>query len=231
MIDKIVYTYWTNGGTDYKLGFLNTDNMLHVFRKSIEEAYKQVSTVVVYCDQEGYDFLFDKIDPDFVIVDYSQYEFDSRYWNFPKLITYNLQEEPFLHVDIDAIVFNFDKEGDVVSESKRGVYYDTSIYPSLEDKKELLTYFKGWLTCSGILGGNNTTIFKDLFEEVKETVKNKDSYIILPKTRMIIEEVVLSSLINKNNITVSYLSKENNDFTHYWGEDKQQNFINYVNSK
>ena len=228
MIDKIVYTYWTNGGTNYKLGFLNTENMLNVFNKSIESSYKLVSKVIIYCDQFGYDFLYDKVNADFVIIDYSNYKFDSRYWNFPKLITYNLQEEPFLHIDIDAIVYNFDKTAEVVSESKRGVAYDTSVYPSFEDKSELLSYFNGWLTCSGVLGGNNTNIFKELFNEVKETVTNKERYIILGKTRMIIEEVVISCLINKNNTQVVYLDKqkENPDYTHYWGVDKQINFIN-----
>jgi len=227
MINKIVYTYWTNGGIDYKLGFLNTENMLHVFNKSIEASYNLVDTVVVYCDQKGFDFLQGKVDADFVVVDYSQYTFDSRYWNFPKLITYKLQTEPFLHVDIDAIVYNFDKTASVVSEFKRGVAYDTGIYPSLEDKSELFTHFKGWLTCSGILGGNNLSLFQELFNEVKETVKNEEGYIIYPHTRMIVEEVVISSLINKNNITVSYLNKKEGDFIHYWGEEKQQNFIGY----
>ena len=227
MIDKIVYTYWTNKGTNYKLGFLNTDNLLIVFKKSIEESYKLVNNVVVYCDKEGYSFLYNKIDVKFIIVDYSKYEFDSRYWNFPKIITYNLQKEPFLHIDIDAIVYTFDKNAEIISECKRGVAYDTALYPSLENKKDLLSNFDGWLTCSGILGGNNIEVFKKLFNEVKETVKNKESYLILPKTRMIIEEVVISALINKNKLNVVYLNKKNKDFIHYWGEEKQQNFVEY----
>ena len=225
MIDKIIYTYWTNGGTNYKLGFLNVENMIYIFNKSVKESYKLVKTVVIYCDQYGYDFLYNKIDADFIVIDYSQYEFDTRYWNFPKIISYNLQNEPFLHVDIDAIIYKLDKNAEVISEMQRGVFYDTSLYPSLEDKKELLSHFNGWLTCSGILGGNNIQIFKELFNEVKETVKNEEKYYIYPKTRMIIEEVMISALINKNNINVTYLNKKEKDFIHYWGEEKQINFL------
>jgi len=225
MIDKIIYTYWTNGGNDYKLGFLNTDNMLHVFKKSITSSKNLVTNVVVYCDQHGYDFLYGKIDTELVVIDYSLYRFDSRYWNFPKLITYNLQTEPFLHIDIDAVVYKFDKTAEVVSEYKRGVAYDISMYPSLENKQHILKYFNGWLTCSGVLGGNNLDIFKELFNEVKDTVINSDGYIILDKTRMIIEEVMISSLIAKNDLKVSYLGKKGEDYIHYWGVEKQVNFI------
>lgn len=225
MIDKIIYTYWTNGGTNYKLGFLNPENMLYIFNKSVQQSYKLVKNVVIYCDQYGYDFLYGKINADFIVIDYTNYEFDTRYWNFPKIISYNLQNEPFLHIDIDAIVYKFDKNAEVISEMKRGVFYDTSLYPSLEDKKELLSYFNGWLTCSGILGGNNIEIFKKLFNEVKETVKNEEKYSIYPKTRMIIEEVMVSAILNKNNINVTYLKKIEKDFIHYWGEEKQINFL------
>ena len=223
MIDKIVYTYWTNGGTNYKLGFLDVENMLFIFRNSINNSKKLVSKVEIYTDQFGYDFLKKEGFENMIIVNYADYKFDSRYWNFPKLITYKLQTEPFLHVDIDASITDFDKSADVVSEAKRGVAYDTSVYPSLEDKSNLLSHFDGWLTCSGILGGNNLSIFQDLFNEVKETVQNKDKYIILDKTRMVIEEIVISCLINKNKIKASYLNKK--DYTHYWGIDKQINFV------
>lgn len=229
MINKIVYTYWTNKGVDFKLGFLNKEIMLHVFNKSIEQSKKLVNKVVVYCDKEGYEFLKDKLQVEFYVVDYSFYEFDTRYWNFPKLITYNLQNEPFLHVDIDALVYDFDKTASIVSECRRGVLFDRGIYPSNEDKKDLLSNFNGWLTCSGILGGINIIVFKKLFKEVEETVKNKDNYTIFPITRMIIEEVVISCLIKKYNLKVKYLNKEKGDYIHYWGEDKLQNFITYNN--
>jgi len=225
MINKIVYTYWTNKGIDYKLGFLNVENMLAVFKKSIEQSYKLVDKVEVYCDQEGYDFLLGKIRAVLIVVDYSKYDFDSRYWNFPKIITYNLQEEPFLHIDIDAIVYNFDRSAEVVSEMKRGVAYDRSLYPSHEDKKELLSHFNGWLTTSGLLGGNNLELFKQLFKEVEVTVKNKDKWVILTVTRMVIEEVVISALISKMKLNVSYLDKEEGDYIHYWGKEKEINFL------
>ncbi len=229
MIDKIVYTYWTNGGTDYKLGFLNTENMLHIFNKSIEQSKKLVSKVVVYCDKEGYDLLHGNIKADLILVDYSLYRFDTRYWNFPKIITYNMQDEPFLHIDIDAIVYKFDKEAAIVSEQKRGVAFDTGMYPASDRKQELLNHFTGWLTCSGVLGGNNIDVFKELFNEVKTTVPNEGGFKIGDKTRLVVEEVVLSSLIAKHNITVSYLGERNKDYIHFWGAEKQLNFIENVN--
>jgi len=89
MIDRIVYTYWTNGGTDYKLGFLNTENMLYVFNKSIEASYKLVSKVVVYCDKEGYDLLHGNIKAELVLVDYSLYRFNSNYFFSEKYSSIN----------------------------------------------------------------------------------------------------------------------------------------------
>jgi hypothetical protein len=201
--------------------------MLYILNKSIEASYNLVSKVVIYCDREGYEFLTDKVTADLVLVDYSLYDFDSRYWNFPKLLTYYLQEEPFLHVDIDAIVLEFDPKAEIVSEAKRGVAYDLALYPS-NTRPDVLSFFKGSLTCSGILGGNNLLVFKELFETVLEAVANKDGFIVTDKSRMVIEEVIISSIISKYNIPVSYLGYENRGikYIHFWGEDKQKNFIN-----
>jgi len=199
MIDKLIYTYWTNSGENFTSGFYDEDSFLSVFFSSLNKAKKFFNEVVIYTDVEGKQFLESKnVVADFIVVDYNSYNFNKKYWNFPKLITYNLQTEPFLHIDMDLVLLEKPDglSSSVVCEMVRGLTHfkrELSFLP-----KVVLKNYTTRNICSGLLGGD-PKIFKTLFKVSSQLVKNKTqdvSFINLYG----IEEIVLSSICKKNDI-------------------------------
>ena len=210
-MDRLCYTYYTGKGANYLSGFHTTESFLQIAKRSVEQARKFFPEVLIYTDEEGKLFLQQEgFDVDFCIVDYDSYEWNKGFWSFPKLITYNLQDRPFLHIDMDVIL-----------ESKP----TNSDCPLICEKVRPLVMFSSrrkWLPpvvqanyspnniCSGILGGN-PEIFKKLFSVSSQLVKNRDNHISFDMV-MGIEEIVLTAICKLNGISPQAIDCV---FTHY----------------
>ena len=213
MINRAVYTYCTNQGNNLLCGFYDEDSFVDTFKESLEKAHLYFDTVVVYADQEGVDFLTSKgINESFAVVDYSSYDYDRGYWNFPKLITYNLQSERFIHIDTDFILEeqpdNLDKE--IVCEKLRGLVIPQRTLKFLP--KSVLKYYNPSNICSGLLGGN-PNIFKTLYNVASVLVKPKNQNLSFENLYGI-EEILLGAICKKNNITPFGITTE---YTHLQG--------------
>ena len=221
MIQRAVYTYWTNNGSKYVCGFPTEQHFESIFNQSLYNSNQFFDEVVVYTDEKGAEKLEElQIDCQKVIIDYSEYDFDTRFWNFPKLITYSLQTVPFVHIDIDLIL----KENplldcDIVSEMNRGAVILSSDYKFLG--KEIYSEYDPLLICSGLLGGNNVDVFKELYEIASEKVKleNTINLNVTFNKLVAIEEIILTILKNRQGLNVQYL---NTEFEHYQGSKKSK---------
>ena len=221
MIERLVYTYYTAKGSNLLAGFHSTESMIKTFKESLENSKKFFTKVVVYTDLEGSKFLSSQgVDCEMVIVDYDDYEWNKLFWCFPKLITYNLQNEPFLHLDIDFILHDKPKnlEDRVLCEKIRGLVMlsrDRSFLP-----KEILDNYTPNNICSGALGGD-PLVFKKLFDVSSVLVKNKSKDISFNHV-FAIEEIVLTSLCKMNNIEPKPI---NCTFTHYQGSESKMEIL------
>lgn len=215
MINKVCYTYWTNSGKKYNCGFRKFDIFLNFFKISIKKSQEYFDNVVIYTDQEG----CDKLNPEisgvtYEVVDYSTYNFDERFWNFPKIITYSMQNEPFIHIDCDAVFIENPGEltSGVVTEKTRGtLILKKDVFPLLppEIKKHVE------IICSGLLGGNNIEVFKDLLEIAEDSIIERDFDKVNFNNLVAIEEIALTHLVHRDEISFEELSSD--CFIHFQG--------------
>jgi len=215
MINKVCYTYWTNGGEKYNCGFKKFDIFLSFFKISVEQSLEYFSDVVIYTDQEGYDKISGDITgATFEIIDYSSYSFDSRFWNFPKFVTYNMQNEPFIHIDCDVIFLSQpnDLEAQILTEKERGTaILKRHVYPLLPPtvKKHVD------IVCSGLIGGNNYQIFKDHYDIAEAALTGREFDSVAFNDLVAIEEIALTHLIHDQNVEFKEL--DSSVFVHFQG--------------
>lgn len=217
MINKLIYTYWTNSGTNFTCGFPTEELFISFLTKSVQQSKLFFESVQIYTDQHGYDKLKNKIEAIYVVVDYSIYNFDERFWNFPKLVTYNLQQAPFIHIDCDVILFEKPNglDADIITEKERGsVILSKDVYPLLPEyiNKHVS------IVCSGLLGGNNINIFKELFSIASEAILDKEFNSVKFNNLVAIEEIVITHLIKKDSIIFEQINQDY--FVHFQGRNK-----------
>lgn len=214
MINKIIYTYWTNKGTDFLCGFQSENAFIKGAKGSLNRSLKITPNVEIWGDIEGKEYLQSHgCEVNFVVVDYDQYTWNKGYWNFPKLITYSLQEEPFLHLDFDVVLFDrpTNLSADIVCEKIRPIGDLTALerdYLPLAIKEN----YHPCIICSGILGGNNIKVFKKLLEIATPIAQKYGN--VSDKNRYILEEVILTVIARLNNISYEAI---NCNFKHWQG--------------
>jgi len=145
-------------------------------------------------------------------------------WALPKIYTYSLQKEPFLHLDGD--VFIFDKfsddllTGDLIAQNEEVA---TDYY--LETQKELMTHFSYFppsvdqdfrsdvpikAVNAGILGGNSSSFFKtycsEAFKYIYKNVAHLSS-INTHRFNVFFEQHLFYSLAKNEEIPIKFLIK------------------------
>lgn len=119
-------------------------------------------------------------------------------WALPKLWTYSMQKEPFLHVDGDVFLFNRIDENilnnDVVGQNiEIATDYYTETQKEIEEhflfipdlvRREFETRIPIRAINAGVLGGNDIQLFKDYTKEAFEYInKNIDSLSLINADR------------------------------------------------
>lgn len=223
---RLIYTYDTNNGENYCAGFTFVDGFVKCANVSVRTALRQGHTVEVYGDKAGVKFLKAKLKDSqkvvFHIRDYSDYDYDKRFWNFAKMSTYHEQVEPFLHVDFDiAFYFGFAKElrnkqDYIVTEMRRDV--EPKIYnkylPELLEIENII--------CSGLIGGDRLDVFRHNFNKALDFCK-KDNFKVVTFDHLVaIEEYSFTDFVDSINIPVIELNKAT--YKHFQGGNKWSRF-------
>ena len=212
---KIVFTYYTNEGQNLLCNFRTEESFLSTAKKSVCAAREYISEmVVIYTDKVGEEYLSKHIEAEYVVVDYAQYNFPPTAWNFPKLISYALQESAFIHLDFDFIIeskpTNLDNE--IVTENINQLTYLSGQLSFLP--QSIRDHYSPNNICSGLIGGTNTKVFKKLLEVASKIITS------IKEPRFIhlhcIEEVVLTAICKRNKIAPVIIDC---DFTHYQSAD------------
>lgn len=146
-------------------------------------------------------------------------------WALPKVFTYSLQEEPFLHVDGDVFIFKQLPNSTLKSELiAQNIEEATNYYISTQ--KELMENFTYFPDCvkadffssvpikavnAGILGGNNISFIKEYasaaFDYINRNV-DRLPLITVDRFNVFFEQHLFYSLAKERNIPIGVLIGE-----------------------
>lgn len=219
---KIVQTLWVNNKNDIRAGWLTTKYHLMSWGLSILSFKKYYKNIELVTDEYGNELLIDKLNLPYSSVSQSQETFTSIYkplWVLRKLLSYSIQNEPFIHIDSDAYLFSpFRSEilnSPLIAQNKE---YDHFNY--LTGFSEVSTYcnnipdyFKkdnnGRVSAvnAGIMGGNNYSFFKTLNTECTLFVeKNIDKFhqLNIDYLNVIVEQFIFLKLAEHLGQKITY---------------------------
>lgn len=129
-----VYTYFDKPDMLTHSGFSNSKELARMLALSLEYSRKQFDKIKLVTTTYGKQVLIDRYGLKFDHVDTSLDLIDNlpvSLWAYPKLYAYSIQDEPFIHIDNDVIIF------DRIPEHKRNL-------PLLFQNKEELETHKGY---------------------------------------------------------------------------------------
>ena len=199
---KIIQSFNTFEGYKMGGGFATPRSLTNFLTKSYE--YHKFYDYCLYTDKYGYEIIKKIINKNHIkIIDFD--EIDDRNQFIGKFQVQELQTEPYIHVDLDAILYKLpNTQCDIITEKKRDVISFGRELNALN-----IDAPNGKIICSGIIGFNNIEFKNDYIEEVYkkiDLIKNDHNYSY--KYAWCIEEVLLTNLANISNLSVYELQQE-----------------------
>lgn len=223
---NVVYTYCTLDGGKEINGFMKQMACLSFMsaKKHIKDAH-----TILYCDKVSYEhFKNSRALDEIHVVDFDKYNFDHRFWCFPKFVTYSLQNEKFIHVDIDmTFIKDVDlPDTDIICERFRDIEKTPDELHHADKKLPI----PDKICCSGIFGGTNVGVFKKFFMHAKEvcsthSLKHSD---VLYEHLYSLEEVYTTQQFNAQGLSIYEIP--NDAYVHFWRRPKEENYSELVSS-
>jgi len=238
-INLIQTLYFNKSANPYKhtFGWAAPEYHLMSWALSCLQLVKMYGSVDLFCNSEGAKLLIDKL-----LLPYHQVHVthddliipNVNLWALPKIYTYSLQAEPFLHIDGDVFIFKAFEESllksDLIAQNMEEA---TEYYLSVQN--EIITYFNYLPECvkndfnkpypikavnAGILGGSNIDFFnkysKEAFNYINRNI-DKLSLINADRFNVFFEQHLFYSFANEKEIPISLLFPEtiiDNEYQH-----------------
>ncbi len=248
-IEKIVYSLWTEPSgniLEKAVNWTNPRSQLLCLALSVTIAKQHFKKVELVTDTAGWKIIkklnlpFTSVKTILDDIPKEQYGF----WALGKIYAYQCQDEPFIHLDNDAILWKGLPEWALnapvfVQNTEDKGWFENSYMNEVNHASKVLEYFPPMWNkvkeayCTGIFGGTDIEFIKDYCNEAlkflndsrnKEgwkSIENKGSYCI------IFEQYILALLSNAYNKEVVFFDKhldsarlENMGYTHIWGAKK-----------
>lgn len=215
----------------YKGGWLNANFFYYSCLLSCLKFKQNYEEVTLYTDDLGKELLFDKLE-----IPYSKINLDlnvlknypSELWALGKVLTYSLQEKPFIHADTDVFIwdklpfdflktdlfaqnleYNFPKYKEVleiVLNEFKAISKDS--FPVFSRTKDVYAYN------AGIIGGTNLDLFKELKSKVFEIIDanlDKLHLVDVGILNMVYEQMLGFELANERNLEIKFLKSQMNE--------------------
>lgn len=209
----------------FKAGWLDEKYFYYSIALSCLKFKEHYSEITLYTDQHGKKVLGDILNLPYTEIHTTLDDLDnynSNLWALPKLHTYSLQKQPFIHVDTDVFIWEKFPESKVNSpifcqniEDNYPIYQETldailkifdfvptEIVNSLYQNKKVLAFN------AGVIGGNDLKFYKNLYSKALEMIHKNEH--LFPKIdvgmfNMIFEQLLGHALASKNGIGISPL--------------------------
>lgn len=235
---KIIQSFWSQ----------NLENPLNDNYGWLSEAHNWLSWILsanqlakfyeveLYTDQKGYEILINQLQLPYhkvhVVLDELNH-YHKSLWAMPKIKTYSLQNEPFLHVDGDVFIWKaFSDEllsGDFISQNLEITteYYEemwNDIYPNLvyvpAEMQDYISNKNNYAYNMGIIGGGNYEFFKKYAAASSDFVDQNTSVwnsINGFNFNIFFEQVLFYNMIKKSSDKVNCLFSDTPNDNNYIG--------------
>jgi hypothetical protein len=136
MIERAVYSLWTSPMDDEHVGFNSEEALFNCFRLSLHHTKKWFKRVHLITDLKGrdlvkkYDLNFDKVSVD---LEDAMWGIDKKHWALGKIYACKIQDVPFIHLDIDVILFK---------KLPDSLFSKDAIFQNSENKLERYSFYK-----------------------------------------------------------------------------------------
>jgi hypothetical protein len=186
------------------------------------------NNITLYANDAGAKLLIDALELPYTNIFLSHTDLkgiDKNLWALPKLYTYSLQEEPFLHIDGDVFLFGklpdrlFNAEL-IAQNMEEATHYYTSTQLQIIDH---FTYFPNCVKIdfeshipiravnAGILGGSNIEFIKEYCSQAFRYVSNNAQHlskIDADRFNVFFEQHLFYSLAKERNLLISLLFED-----------------------
>ena len=169
---KIVQTFWhgNNSLLDNSFGWMNPQYHLMSWALSCLSLKDNYQNIVLYTDSHGYEIFAEQLKLPYtdIIIQYDNLTCPEPHWAYPKLLTYSLQKEPFIHVDGDVYLpnklDNTIEMSELIAQNKEigSSYYKSMMNHILQKDLLMPSFLKKELEKdsimsynAGIIGGND----------------------------------------------------------------------------
>jgi hypothetical protein len=235
----IIQSFWSkpflkendNLNARFKGGWLNTNLFFYSCLFSCLKFKQNYGEVTLYTDNLGKELLIDKLEIPYSKVNLELNElqdYPAELWALGKVLTYSLQEKPFIHADTDVFIwnklsddllksdlfaqnleYNFPKYREVL-ETALSKFKDLTedLFPIYSKTKNIYAYN------AGIIGGNDLGFFKELKNKVFEIIDanlDKLHLIDIGVFNMVYEQMLGFELANQKNLEIKFLKSEMNE--------------------
>lgn len=186
---RIVQTFWSAEGdlSRNAYGWFEPQYHLMSWALSCLSLRENYDEVVLYTDSLGYQVLVEQLKLPYtdVIVQYDNLLCPKPHWAYPKVLTYSLQKEPFVHVDGDVYLpgrlsRNVEMGGLIAQNLETGSsYYKNMMNNILQRELSLPDFLKEELEKdsigaynAGVLGGNDLEFIKEYCQTAFHIIEN-----------------------------------------------------------
>lgn len=252
IIDKAVYSLWTKPSGDILSNATNwysPKSQLACLALSVLTSKTFFSKIELVTDSEGWEVIkqlslpFTSVK---TILDEIP-EHEKGFWSLGKIYAYQAQNEPFVHIDNDAILWKglpkWAKQAQLfVQNTEDNNWFENAYRSEINHATKVLSYFpKNWEVvneayCAGIFGGTDLEFIKQYCNEALKflrhkanekawsNIKNKGSYCI------VFEQYILACLAEYYNVKTIFFDQfldkrrlKDLGYTHIWGAKKDKN--------
>lgn len=249
---KVVQTFWTGNKSllENSFGWINPQSHLMSWALSCLSLKEHYEDVILYTDSNGYKVFAELLQLPYkdVIVQYDNLSCPEPHWAYPKVVTYSLQQEPFIHVDGDVYLpdrlsSEVEKAGLIAQNIEIGSSYYKNMMNDVLQKGILLPdYLKEELDKdsigsynAGVLGGNDLDFIKEYCQTAFHIIESNhlndvDNHQININNNILFEQILfyaISKIHNKPVTTILDQSVRDNGYCY----EEFCNFYSYNNTK
>lgn len=236
---KVIQSFWSKPffkenddlNARFKGGWLSASFFFYSCLLSCLKFKQHYGEVSLYTDDFGKELLIDKLEIPYskVFLDLNAIEkYPPELWALGKIMTYSLQDTPFIHADTDVFVwdklperlleadllaqnfeFNFPKYREVLEMALQQFQnFSKELFPFYSQTNDVFAFN------AGIIGGNNTSFFKEfktrVFQIIDDNLENLEK-IDLGVFNMVYEQMLGFELANAKQIEVRFLKPKMNE--------------------
>ncbi|MFA5312527.1 MAG: DUF6734 family protein [Methanomassiliicoccales archaeon] len=243
MIRKAIYSQWSKPFGSTTGSFLNEEVARACWSLSVENSKKYFGCVELVCDEASRRTLIDKFGIKFDkvhnVLDESLSKIDPSFWVMGKFYAYKIQQEPFIHVDSDFIMF--DEMPESLLKSPFVFANRETVNPLYQIGMKIIdgcpikpSYYNPKLCfddicCVGVIGVNDLDTMKEWINSIFDLITNQKNTHFWKfagnrakhEVCWLLEQYMIANLIKFKKITPMFLTDHFEPWVHLLGETKR----------